>query len=50
MSEHARAAVLAAELSEPGARRTPFAFAGGATIGALGGLIGLGGRSFGYRC
>jgi uncharacterized membrane protein YfcA len=46
MSEHARAAVMATELSAPATRRTPFTFAGGAAIGALGGLIGLGGAEF----
>jgi uncharacterized protein len=46
MSEPARAAVPATELSGVAARRTPLAFAGGAVIGALGGLIGLGGAEF----
>ena len=46
MGEHARAAALATELFAPATRRTPFAFAGGAVIGALGGLIGLGGAEF----
>jgi uncharacterized protein len=34
------------DLSGPAARRAPFAFGGGAVIGALGGLIGLGGAEF----
>jgi uncharacterized membrane protein YfcA len=46
MSEDARAAVPVTELPGPAARRTPLAFAGGAVIGALGGLIGLGGAEF----
>lgn len=46
MSEDARAAAPVTELSGPAARRTPLAFAGGAVIGALGGLIGLGGAEF----
>ena len=37
-------------LTFSGARRSPFAFAGGAIIGVLGGLIGLGGADFGCRC
>ena len=36
----------AAALSISGVRRAPAAFAGGAIIGALGGLIGLGGAEF----
>src|SRR5688572_5167915 len=32
--------------TSPAARNTPAAFFGGATIGALGGLIGLGGAEF----
>jgi uncharacterized protein len=35
-----------ADLSARAARRAPFAFVGGAVIGALGGLIGLGGAEF----
>src|SRR5438034_10851091 len=35
-----------ADLSAPAGRRAPFAFTGGAVIGALGGLIGLGGAEF----
>jgi uncharacterized protein len=35
-----------ADLSAHAARRAPFAFVGGAVIGALGGLIGLGGAEF----
>jgi hypothetical protein len=35
-----------ADLSPPVARRAPVAFIGGAVIGALGGLIGLGGAEF----
>src|SRR5712671_3113557 len=35
-----------ADLSARAARRAPFAFGGGAVIGALGGLIGLGGAEF----
>src|SRR6202030_2749208 len=35
-----------AELSARAARRAPLAFVGGAVIGALGGLIGLGGAEF----
>ena len=48
MSEHARATATATatELSGPATRRTPLAFVGGAVIGALGGLIGLGGAEF----
>jgi uncharacterized protein len=46
VSEDARAAAPVTELSGPAARRTPLAFAGGAVIGALGGLIGLGGAEF----
>jgi uncharacterized protein len=34
------------DLSPPVARHTPLAFVGGAVIGALGGLIGLGGAEF----
>jgi uncharacterized membrane protein YfcA len=34
------------DLSPPAARRAPLAFVGGAVIGALGGLIGLGGAEF----
>jgi hypothetical protein len=35
-----------ADLPARAARRTPVAFIGGAVIGALGGLIGLGGAEF----
>jgi uncharacterized membrane protein YfcA len=35
-----------ADLSRPAVRRAPLAFVGGAVIGALGGLIGLGGAEF----
>src|SRR4026209_998897 len=35
-----------ADLSVRAARSTPFAFVGGVVIGALGGLIGLGGAEF----
>jgi hypothetical protein len=38
------------DLSARAARRGPFAFVGGAVIGALGGLIGLGGAEFRCRC
>jgi uncharacterized protein len=36
----------ATTLPSPATRRAPAAFAGGAVIGALGGLIGLGGAEF----
>src|SRR6516164_9549859 len=45
MSNRLTAPVLAREEGETG-RRTPAAFGGGAVIGALGGLIGLGGAEF----
>ena len=46
MSEPARSPALTTELSAAATRRMPFAFTGGAVIGALGGLIGLGGAEF----
>src|SRR2546421_12897871 len=45
MSDPASASVLVRGI-EDRARRSPAAFAGGAVIGALGGLIGLGGAEF----
>src|SRR5436190_5485402 len=45
MSDPASASVLVRGVEDT-ARRSPAAFAGGAVIGALGGLIGLGGAEF----